>query len=85
MEELYNDMKGQPWKILRRLERKIQEEMDLKSPAGNNNVRPQQHPNAKTAGFTSLDYGQLHTMKIIVQGAIGCRAKEHPEEVDISL
>ena len=84
MEELYNDMKGQPWKSLRRLERKIQAEMDLKSPAGNNNVQPQQHANAETAGLKSLDYGQLHPMKQIMQGAIRNREKEHPEEVDIS-
>ena len=84
MEELYNDMKGKAWKYWQQLERKIQEEMELISPASNDRVQPQQHPNAETAGLKSLDYGQLHTMKQIVQGAIRNREKEHPEEVDNS-
>ena len=59
MEEMFNDMLGQPLERLRLLQRNIQEEMDLKPPAGNNNVWPQQHPNAETAaGLKSLDSNQ---------------------------
>ena len=83
MDDMYNDLLGQPLQYLRWLERNIQEEMDLKSPAGNNNVRPQQHPNAETAaGFLkNLDSNQLHTMNQMVKRAIQRREKEHPEEL----
>jgi hypothetical protein len=76
-------MLGQPLERLRLLQRNIQEEMHLKPPAGNNNVRPQQHPNAETAaGFLkNLDSNQLHTMNQMVQRAIQRREREHPEEL----
>jgi hypothetical protein len=88
MDDMYNDMLGQPLQYLRWLESNIQEEMDqkqpdLKPPAENNNVPPQQQPNAETpTGFLkSLDSNQLHTMKQMVQRTIQRREKEHPEEL----
>jgi hypothetical protein len=81
-EEMYNDILGQPLKSLRCLQREIQEEMDLKLPAGNDNVQPQQHQKSETEfSLKGLSSNQLHKLNQMVQRAINSREQKHPEEL----